>query len=223
MLIDFVISKLRIPKTSSQKCLKSPVTENRSTRNMVNVPKHNWNLHCSTLIIFIDHYQVNWVGKRLSYWYAKSRDCLLTYWLPMKSILLLIETILRYQFRCNYLRNKQKFLNFLLHLWNLQSVLNILKKRMTFMDLIFPKLRTPKTSSDKCLKCHISENPTRNNMVKFLKHCWNLHHSTFIIFIENCQVNWVGKTLCYWHAKPWDCFLPHWQPMKRILFLRETI
>ena len=38
-LIDFVISKLRTPKTRSDKCLKSPVPEDPSASNMVNVPK----------------------------------------------------------------------------------------------------------------------------------------------------------------------------------------
>ena len=75
------------------KFLKSPILEDPSTGNMVNVPKHCWNLHHSTFIIFFDHWQVNWVRKRLSYWHAKSWDCLLTHWLPMKSILFLIERI----------------------------------------------------------------------------------------------------------------------------------
>ena len=70
------------------------------------------NLHHSTFIILIDHCQVNWVGKNLPYWRAKSWDCLLTHWLPMKRILFLLETIERYQFRCNYLRNQILFLNF---------------------------------------------------------------------------------------------------------------
>ena len=91
-LRDFLFPKLRTPKTWSDKFLKSPILEDPSTRNMVNVPKHCWNLHHSTFIIFIDHYQVNWVWKWVSYWHAKSSDCLLTHWLVMKSILFLIET-----------------------------------------------------------------------------------------------------------------------------------
>ena len=39
-LIDFVFSKLQTPKTWSDKCLKSPVSEDASTRDMVNVRKH---------------------------------------------------------------------------------------------------------------------------------------------------------------------------------------
>ena len=34
-------------------------------------------------------------------------------------------------------------------------------------------------------------------MVNLPKHCRNLHHSTFIIFIDHCQVNWVCKCLSY--------------------------
>ena len=36
----FVFLKLRTPKTQSDECLKSVVSENTSASNMVNVPKH---------------------------------------------------------------------------------------------------------------------------------------------------------------------------------------
>ena len=92
-LIDFLFSKLRTVKTWSYKCLKSVVSEDPSRSNMVNVPRHFWNLHQSTFIIFIDHCQVNLVRRNLSYWHAKSRDCSLTNWILMTGILFLIETI----------------------------------------------------------------------------------------------------------------------------------
>ena len=76
-----------------RKMCKSPGSEDRLTSNMVNLPKQCWNSCHSTLIIFIDQGQVNWIGKSLSYWYAKSWDCLLEHWLPMKTMLFLIETI----------------------------------------------------------------------------------------------------------------------------------
>ena len=88
---------------------------------MGKVPKHCSNVHYINFIRFIDHCQVNGVGKSLSFWHEKAWDCLLTHWLLMKCILFLIETILRYQFRCNYLRKKKFFLSFLLHLWNLDE------------------------------------------------------------------------------------------------------
>ena len=43
------------------------------------------------------------------------------------STLFLIETIQRYQFRCNYLRNKKLLLNFLLNFLNLYQILKFLK------------------------------------------------------------------------------------------------
>ena len=44
-LIDFVFAKLRTPKTWLDKCLQSPVLEHPWRRNMVNGPKHFWNLY----------------------------------------------------------------------------------------------------------------------------------------------------------------------------------
>ena len=39
-LTDCVLPKLRTPNTWSDKCLKSPVSEDTLTSNMVNLPKH---------------------------------------------------------------------------------------------------------------------------------------------------------------------------------------
>ena len=65
-LIAYVFSKLRTAKkTWRDICLKSLVSEVPSTGNMVNGPKTRWNLHDSTLIIFIDHSDENWVGENL--------------------------------------------------------------------------------------------------------------------------------------------------------------
>ena len=80
-----------------------------------------------------------------------------------------------------------------------------------------------KTQSDKCLKSPVWENPLTSNMANVPKHCSNLHQSTFIIFIDQLQIKWVGKCLSYWHAKSWDCLLAHCLPMKSILFLIERI
>ena len=111
---------------------------------MVNVPKHCWNLHHSTFIRFIDHCQVNWVGKRLSYRHAESLACLQKHCMSMKSILFLIETIERYQLRCNYFENKNIFLYFLLHFRNRDEVLNILRKGWPLQILYFRNCRLRK-------------------------------------------------------------------------------
>ena len=39
-LIDFLFAKLRTPKTWSDKCLKSPVTMDPSTSNIIDVSKY---------------------------------------------------------------------------------------------------------------------------------------------------------------------------------------
>ena len=49
------------------------------------------------------------------------------------------------------------------------------------------------TCIDKFLKSSTSEDPSTSNMVNGPKHCWNLRDSTFIIFIDKCKRNWVGK------------------------------
>ena len=121
----------------------------------------------------------------------------------------------------NYLRNKKLFLNLLLAFWNLYEILNILNQKMNVRAFVLPKFRTLKTWLDKSLKSPVSEEPSTSNMVNAPKRCWNLHHSTFIIFLRHCQGNCVRKSLSYWHAKSWDCLLTHWLPMKFILFLIE--
>ena len=105
----FVFPKWQTLKTWLSHRVKSPVSEETSRSKMLNVPKVSCNLHHSIFIKFIGHWQGNCVWKSLSCSHVKSWDHLLTNWLPMKSILFFIETIWRYQFRCNYLTNKKKF------------------------------------------------------------------------------------------------------------------
>ena len=48
---------------------------------------------------------------------------------------------------------------------------------------------------DKCLKTPVSEDFSTSNMVNGPKHCWNLHESTFTMFIDNCELNSKGECL----------------------------
>ena len=50
----------------------------------------------------------------------------------MTSILFLTENIWHNQFGSNYLKNEKLFLNFFLRFRNLQEILNICKKKMSF-------------------------------------------------------------------------------------------
>ena len=61
----------------------------------------------------------------------------------MKIILLLIETIFSKIFRWDYLRKKKIFSLSFLHFLNLDSILNIFKKKMTVIGDIFLNLGTP--------------------------------------------------------------------------------
>ena len=125
-------------------CLKSAVSREPSESNMVNAPKHCWNLHDSTFTIIIDRSEGNCLTKSPFLWYAKSQDCFLNVWVPMASFLFLRETIQRNQFRCKYLKNKKLFRNFFLYSWNLVSILKFFKKNMTLIREVFPKFRSPK-------------------------------------------------------------------------------
>ena len=119
----------------------------------------------------------------------------------------------------NYLSNKIFFVTFfsafLKSTWNFE----LFEKKMTHIDFVFPKFQTPKMRLDKCLKSPVSEDPSTSKMVNGSWYCWNQHHSTFIIFIDLCQGNWVRESLSYWHAKSWDCLLTHWLLIRSIVFL----
>ena len=61
----------------------------------------------------------------------------------MTSNLFLTENIWRNQFAINYPKNEKLFLNYFLNFRNLHEILNICKKKMSFIADLFVKLRTP--------------------------------------------------------------------------------
>ena len=58
----------------------------------------------------------------------------------MKSIAAEICRIFCNNFKRYYLKNGRLFLDFLLNFWNVHEIYNILKKRMSVIDQLFPKL-----------------------------------------------------------------------------------
>ena len=62
----------------------------------------------------------------------------------MISILFLIEAFYWNIFRCNYVRNEKLFLIYFLGFGNIDSILNILRVKITLMTDVFLNLRTPK-------------------------------------------------------------------------------
>ena len=71
-LIAYEFPKLRLQNTQLDNCLKSPLSEHRSTVNMLKGRKHCWNLHDSTFTIFPHISEGKRTGKCLCYWYLKS-------------------------------------------------------------------------------------------------------------------------------------------------------
>ena len=61
--------------------------------------------------------------------------------------------------------------------------------------MYFRKNRPRKTWLDKSLKSRVSEDLSTDNMENGSKHCCNLNDSPFIIFINQCGDNYVGKSL----------------------------
>ena len=118
---------------------------------------------------------------------------------------------------------QKKFSEFFLHFWNSAQILNILEKNWPSQFLYFGNYWLQKKWLAKCLKGPVSEDPLISNMADLPNHCWNLHHSIFIWFIEHWGVNWVGKSLSYWHAKSWDWLLTNWLSMKSIFYFLERI
>ena len=60
------------------------------------------------------------------------------------SILSKVVRICNSQFKCNYLKNKKLFLNFLFDFWNLHQILKILREKMIIIANVFPKYQTVK-------------------------------------------------------------------------------
>ena len=74
---------------------------------------------------------------------------------------------------------------------------NIFKeKKMTLIADIFPKLRTTKSLVRSILEKPVPRDPSERNMANATKHCWNLHGTTFTIYIDRCEGNWLSKSLC---------------------------
>ena len=77
----------RLQKTWLPKCLKSLVSVHLRTVKIVKSGKHCWKMHGSSFDIFFHHSERTSVRKTLCQVYPKSWDSLLTYLVPMRSIM----------------------------------------------------------------------------------------------------------------------------------------
>ena len=71
---------------------------------------------------------------------------------------------------------------------------------MTLIANVFPKLRIPKNKDKKISKKSPFKETIKKQHERGTKHSWNLNQTTFTIFIDHCEVNWVGKSVSYWYA-----------------------
>ena len=113
---------------------------------------------------------------------------LLTHWLPMASILFKVVRICNSQFKCNYLKNKKVFLNFLFHFCNLHQFLRVLKKRMIVIANAFLKLQTVKNLVEPLSKkrCFTTRFDTQQDQAtQILAICpWDNFYHVFSSFLE---------------------------------------
>ena len=69
------------------------------------------------------------------------------------------------------------------------------QKKISLIVDVFPKLRTPKNFFSQISKKFPLRGPFDKQHVRGTKHCWNLNHTTFAIFIDHFESSWVGKNL----------------------------
>ena len=92
------------------------------------------------------------------------------------------------------LSEKEKtFSQFLAAFLKSRLIFQDLKKKLTLLAFALLNVRTAKTWLDKYLKSPLSDDLSTSSMVNVPSYFWKLHHSTFIIFNDHCQVNWVGN------------------------------
>ena len=124
----------------------------------------------------------------------RSYGSLLTDWLPTTSILIKIVRISSSQFKCNYLKNKKHFLDFLFHSWNLHQILNILKQMMIVIANAFPKLMTAKIlvrpPSKECrFRTHIDSKHVKESQI-LARPPWQHFGHVFSTFSCNSVWKW---------------------------------
>ena len=90
----------------------------------------------------------------------------------MTSIPAAICRIFCNNFKRYSLKNGRLFLDFLLHFWNVHEIYNILRKRMSVLAYLYPKLYFGKRMLLKRLEGLASEHDSVINVLTGSKHRW---------------------------------------------------
>ena len=131
----------------------------------------------------------------------------------MTSIPAAICRIFCHNFKRYYLNNGTHFLDFLLKIWNVREIFNILKKRMRVLAYLFPKLLFRKDVATETSRKSSFRTPFGNHRVKGSQTPLKVARHHYYHFSHEFQVKSVGKTLLYCDHKSEDCLLTHWLPM----------
>ena len=115
-------------KTWLDNCLKSPVSEDPSTSNMVNGPKHCWNLNDTTITIFIDPSEDKFRSKKSLWVICKILGLLFNPLTPDYRYSLLNRGNLLQHVQMQLSQKQTFFPFFFVNFPNLYSILNIFKK-----------------------------------------------------------------------------------------------
>ena len=103
--------------------------------------------------------------------------------------------ICKFQFKCNYLKNEKRFLDFWFPFLNLDQILNIWKKTWLSHLMYFWYYRLWKPWLEDSLKSAVSEHALTVNMWKRPKCFLYFHESAFVMFFYHSQGSWFRKCL----------------------------
>ena len=101
-----------------------------------------------------------------------------------------IVRICNSQFKCNYLKHKESFLNFFFHFWKLHPISNISKQKMIVVANVSSILQTVKNLLGPFPKKGVLEHVLTVNMWKRPKYLRHLSESAFTMFLHNSRRIW---------------------------------
>ena len=185
-----------IRKRCLVKRLKGLTSAHISVISVLMGSKHCWSQRDTTIFLFFHNFEINWIGKSLPASHLRSSDCLLTRWLPMRSIPVAICRFSGNKFKRFYLKKERPFEDFLYYFWNVHEIENILKKktRVSYRNY-YRNYCIRKRCLLKRLKGLASADHSIINVLMGSKHCWSQHGTTIFLFFHPFEKNWVWKCL----------------------------
>ena len=176
------------------KCKTGLLSGNPLVVNVLTSPKNFWNLQKRVFILLFHQSGPNWVRKNyfpsdLRFW-----DCLLRRWLPTTSILVVRDRIYTYQFKSIDLKHQRPFAIFFCIFGVYMKFAMLWKKIWDSYGKYIWSYWLRKMCLCKCIRRLLSENPLVVNMLTSPQNSLNLYKSTFILFFDYLEPNWVRKS-----------------------------